>query len=244
MYSTVKDDFFGVASNNQVDLYQPRMEEQSDCGPFLREDRMAPMRDLGRRDDLGRQGDLGRQDAVPALLPGYASSSWGSEATRVAAPAVDAAAPSHPAPGPGTGRDRSPGVSPADEATAAPVTARRSPPAWDGDIYDGIGWTRFGERSGHDATGAVDSRHLRAARALLGWAMSDLATVSGLSLSTVRRLEQSTEAVSPRNHRAAVDALRLGGVRFLTLDDGTTALAEHPPRPAPLPPGDAAGRRG
>lgn len=99
---------------------------------------------------------------------------------------------------------------------------------------------------GYDATRAIDSHHLRAARALLGWAMSDLARVSGLSLSTIRRLEQNAQAVSVRNHQAAVDALRMGGIRFLTLDDGTTAVAELGHMPALLrvgsPRGDSSPR--
>lgn len=98
----------------------------------------------------------------------------------------------------------------------------------------------------YDGTPAVDSQHLRAARALLGWAMSDLAVVSGLSLSTIRRLEQSARAVSPRNHRAAVDALRMAGIRFFILDDGTTALAGFKSEAATIPrdaaPGDASSR--
>jgi hypothetical protein len=99
---------------------------------------------------------------------------------------------------------------------------------------------------GHDPTGGVDSHHLRAARALLGWAMSDLARTSGLSLSTIRRLEQNSRAVSARNHRSAVNALRAGGIRFLTLDDGTIALAEvgHLSAQARLAEGDQAGEVG
>lgn len=79
--------------------------------------------------------------------------------------------------------------------------------------------------TGYDAAGAVDGPHLRAARAMLGWSQSDLARVSGLSLSTIRRLEDDTQAASIRNHRSAIDTLRTSGIRFLLLDDGTVALA-------------------
>ncbi|WP_243912533.1 helix-turn-helix domain-containing protein [Methylobacterium sp. J-078] len=79
---------------------------------------------------------------------------------------------------------------------------------------------------------AVNGPHLRGARALLGWAMSDLAEVSGLSLSTIRRLEQNVQAVGLRSRRVAVEALEDGGVRFLRLEDGTLALAELADRSA------------
>lgn len=84
-----------------------------------------------------------------------------------------------------------------------------------------------------DAAVNVLGPHLRAARALLGWAMSDLARVSGLSLSTIRRLEQNAQSVSVRNHRSAVEALQAGGVRFFALSDGTVALAGCRARAAP-----------
>lgn len=89
-----------------------------------------------------------------------------------------------------------------------------------------------------DTIAAVDGSHLRAARALLGWAMSDLAQVSGLSVSTIRRLEQNPQGVSLRNHRLAVQAMQAGGIRFLSLSDGTIALA---PSAEPVPPAGAAG---
>ncbi|MFE1602987.1 PAS domain-containing protein [Methylobacterium sp. ID0610] len=72
---------------------------------------------------------------------------------------------------------------------------------------------------------AVEGRHLRAARALLDWSMSDLAKASGLSLSTVRRLEENGEAVaSPSRHRA-IAALRQAGVRFSLTETGAIAIS-------------------
>lgn len=85
---------------------------------------------------------------------------------------------------------------------------------------------------GYEVVAALNGPHLRAARALLGWAMADLAEVSGLSLSTVRRLEQNVHSVGLRNRCAAVDALEGGGIRFLRLDDGTIALAEPTAQPS------------
>ncbi|MET7242754.1 PAS domain-containing protein [Methylobacterium sp. EM32] len=73
---------------------------------------------------------------------------------------------------------------------------------------------------------AVRGHHLRAARGLLDWSMMRLAEASGLSLSTVRRLEANAEVQGARSRHKAVAALRVGGIRFVTLDDGTLAVAK------------------
>ncbi|MGV7030316.1 PAS domain-containing protein [Methylobacterium symbioticum] len=72
---------------------------------------------------------------------------------------------------------------------------------------------------------SVQGHHLRAARALLDWSMAALAGASGLSLSTVRRLEEDGAPQSDRSRHRAIEALRAGGVRFLSMDDGTVAVA-------------------
>ncbi|MEH3147846.1 MAG: PAS domain-containing protein [Methylobacterium frigidaeris] len=69
---------------------------------------------------------------------------------------------------------------------------------------------------------SVDGSHLRAARALLDWSMADLARASGLSLSTIRRLEDGGEGPAARSRHAAIAALRGAGIGFLLLDDGAT----------------------
>ncbi|KQP40834.1 hypothetical protein ASF49_19245 [Methylobacterium sp. Leaf104] len=71
--------------------------------------------------------------------------------------------------------------------------------------------------------------HLRAARALLNWSMSDLALKSGLSISTIKRVEVEPQDVTRRSYRLVVETFRLGGIRFLTLDDGTIAVAKVVP---------------
>ncbi len=67
--------------------------------------------------------------------------------------------------------------------------------------------------------------HLRAACGLLDWSMSMLAQASGLSLSTVRRLEDDAEHQADRSRHKVVAALRAAGIRFVSLDDGTVAVA-------------------
>ncbi|KMO18356.1 hypothetical protein SQ03_10620 [Methylobacterium platani JCM 14648] len=71
----------------------------------------------------------------------------------------------------------------------------------------------------------MQGHHLRAARGLLDWSMSTLAEAGGLSLSTVRRLEEDAEGQGARSRHRAVTALRQAGIRFIALDDGTLAVA-------------------
>jgi DNA-binding XRE family transcriptional regulator len=61
---------------------------------------------------------------------------------------------------------------------------------------------------------------LRAARALLGWTMEDLAAASGVSSRTIRRAEEVYQAVSVRTlRRLAQKALEAAGVEFIGEND-------------------------
>lgn len=91
-------------------------------------------------------------------------------------------------------------------------------------IIDGLDpGSAGGEGDGRDAM--LRGFHLRAARALLDWSMHDLAAASGLSLSTVRRLEADDDAQPARSQPRALSALRGAGVRFMPLGDGTVAVS-------------------
>ena len=70
----------------------------------------------------------------------------------------------------------------------------------------------------------IDGRHLRAARALLDWSMSDLAQASGLSLSTVKRMEEQLDATAQQSRHKAVETLRKAGIRFSRLDGGVIGI--------------------
>ena len=64
----------------------------------------------------------------------------------------------------------------------------------------------------------VDARQLRAARALLEWSQSELAERTGLSLTTIKRMESS--AVGPDrssfvNLRAVLTVFDAAGVQFI-----------------------------
>jgi hypothetical protein len=107
-------------------------------------------------------------------------------------------------------------------------------PVWHPDgTYLGRSGLKFPVRTGARLPAAlytgleqsVTGHHLRAARALLDWSMMDLAQASGLSHSTVRRLEEDSEHRGSRSRLHAVEALRRAGVRFVTMEDGTLAVA-------------------
>ncbi|MFH6785512.1 MULTISPECIES: PAS domain-containing protein [Methylobacterium] len=72
---------------------------------------------------------------------------------------------------------------------------------------------------------AVQGSHIRAARGLLDWSMAQLAAASGLSLSTVRRLEDGGEGQSSRSRHAAIAALQQAGIGFVFIDGNTLAVA-------------------
>ncbi|MCJ2129542.1 PAS domain-containing protein [Methylobacterium sp. E-045] len=71
----------------------------------------------------------------------------------------------------------------------------------------------------------LESGHIRAARALLDWSMTDLSGASGVSLSTIRRLEGCITAVSVANRNQAIDALRRAGIVFSFIDESTIAVS-------------------
>ncbi|MEE8628514.1 MULTISPECIES: PAS domain-containing protein [Methylobacterium] len=72
---------------------------------------------------------------------------------------------------------------------------------------------------------AIQGCHLRAARGFLDWTLNDLARASGLSLSTVRRLEEESEGPTSRSRPHALAALRKAGIVFTLVEGGTVAVA-------------------
>ena len=61
---------------------------------------------------------------------------------------------------------------------------------------------------------------IRAARAMLGWSVIDLARAARLSVSTIKRMEDNLfQLVTEASVRMMQDALETEGVRFLP-DDG------------------------
>ncbi|BAU90372.1 PAS sensor protein [Methylorubrum populi] len=70
----------------------------------------------------------------------------------------------------------------------------------------------------------IEGRHLRAARALLGWSMQDLAQAGGLSFATVRRLEESEGGRRAHSHDRAVAALQRAGIGFQIVEGNRIAV--------------------
>ncbi len=81
------------------------------------------------------------------------------------------------------------------------------------------------ERQRPRAEPSIEGCHLRAARGLLDWTLNDLARESGVSLSTVRRLEEESEGASSRSRPHVLAALRKAGIVFTVVEGGTVAVA-------------------
>jgi len=64
-------------------------------------------------------------------------------------------------------------------------------------------------------------RHIKAARALLGWTQSDLAERSGVSEPTIKRLESTDGPLGGRENTAdkIINALRDAGIEFFNDDE-------------------------
>ncbi|WP_245259508.1 hypothetical protein [Methylobacterium sp. 10] len=71
----------------------------------------------------------------------------------------------------------------------------------------------------------LEAGHVRAARALLDWSMMDLSGASGVSLSTIRRLEGCITSVSVANRNQVIGALRSAGIVFSLTDETTIAVS-------------------
>jgi ribosome-binding protein aMBF1 (putative translation factor) len=73
----------------------------------------------------------------------------------------------------------------------------------------------------------ITGRHIRAARALLGWAQNELSKKSKVALGTVRRMEGFDGPVSARTESLTrvIVTLEKAGVEFL--DNGTPGVRFH-----------------
>jgi hypothetical protein len=80
----------------------------------------------------------------------------------------------------------------------------------------------------------ITGRHIRAARALLGWAQGDLARKSKVALRTIRRMEGFDGAVAARTDTLGrvVAILEKAGIEFLDNGSPGVRLTQSPPRPS------------
>ncbi|GJE18787.1 helix-turn-helix domain-containing protein [Methylobacterium marchantiae] len=72
----------------------------------------------------------------------------------------------------------------------------------------------------------ITPEYIRSARAMLGWSISDISERSGLSISTIKRVEGEAHCVKEQSYQLVINTLRTGGIRFFKLNDGTIALAK------------------
>ncbi|MGU3480141.1 PAS domain-containing protein [Methylobacterium sp. D48H] len=75
---------------------------------------------------------------------------------------------------------------------------------------------------------ALNGTLVRSARALLNWTVSDLAAAAGVSVSSVRRIEEGRETVQPRTWEALRQALEAAGVDFVVSLNGKAGLVCAP----------------
>jgi hypothetical protein len=147
------------------------------------------------------------------------------------------AGPAAPAPvrAPSSADPADTGLAPASSAPASPAPAdltlddelqRRLGQVVFSTLCEKLGRPKLTPILGRAEAEILTADHLRAARALLNWSMSDLALESGLSVSTIKRAETLPQDVTRRSYRLMVETLQGGGIRFLTLDDGTVAVAK------------------
>ena len=78
----------------------------------------------------------------------------------------------------------------------------------------------------HGLEQRIEGPHIRAARALLDWSMTDLSRASGLSLSTIRRFEEDAPALGPASRQRAVAALRAAGIVFSLTESAIIAVGK------------------
>lgn len=89
----------------------------------------------------------------------------------------------------------------------------------------GVSWPIDKSPSAQKATGGMTSSHLRAARAMLDISAKELASRSGLSFSTMRRIEEDANTVRPDSVTAVVACLEAQGIRFSTHENGVVTVS-------------------
>ena len=86
----------------------------------------------------------------------------------------------------------------------------------------------------------IDGRQIRAARAILGWTREDLLSASGISMSSLLRMEGDLADSRGSTLNKVVKALTKAGIEFVTRDDesigvilkgGQTQKAPQPSKP-------------
>lgn len=115
-----------------------------------------------------------------------------------------------------------------DGASGWKIVTASTVPLWTADNRH-FGWVGFhtdAQLSGAGERNAIDSEKLnsaqiRAARALLGWTLTDLSARAGIGFSTAQRLEdKGVDAAHARTVRAVREVLEEAGVRFVSTGEG------------------------
>lgn len=90
--------------------------------------------------------------------------------------------------------------------------------------WHGMSWLVDDNQEHLAASVTLESAHIRAARALLDWSTQQLALVSEVSFSTIRRMELDASSVRADNVERVRRTLELHGVRFVVTSSGYVSL--------------------
>lgn len=90
-------------------------------------------------------------------------------------------------------------------------------------------------RDSSEISSAIKSRHLRAARALLGWSQGDLAKRAGLVRRTITWIETDRGQMRPVTMEKIVSAFASAGVVFDMSGRGSILIGDQTEAPAKEP---------
>ncbi|MCJ2074710.1 PAS domain-containing protein [Methylobacterium sp. E-016] len=94
----------------------------------------------------------------------------------------------------------------------------------DGSVREWIGIMQKMPPSGRFSSPEITGTLVRGARAMLRWSVVDLARAAGVSVSSIRRLEEEVGTVQPRTRSAMRRALEGAGIDFIGTLDGMTGV--------------------
>ncbi|WP_337268713.1 PAS domain-containing protein [Oryzifoliimicrobium ureilyticus] len=97
----------------------------------------------------------------------------------------------------------------------------------DGELIEwhGMSWMPEDVGMPNDEAIVLKGSHVRAARTLLGVTARELAALSGVSFSTIRRIEDDIGTIKPESVEKVKAALKAKGIRFGDMRNGATGVS-------------------
>ena len=82
----------------------------------------------------------------------------------------------------------------------------------------------------------ITPAQIRGARGMLDWSLMDLARAAGVSVSTVKRIDDAKAVVSPSTREMVQGALEAAGIEFLGDEENGRGMKLRPRRTHALSP--------